>query len=150
MTKNDVDRFERTVVDELKAVFPACQAVVPGMAQRESGSIVVLSSAMTRRPEAGYVTHGVAKAALDAFVRSLAVELGPEGVRVNTVAPGLTLTEATESLPLHVKDAAIARCPLRRNGLPRDVAGAVLFLASDLSEFMTGAYLAVDGRTTMP
>lgn len=143
-------RFERTVVDELKAVFHACQAVVPGMAQRKSGSIVVLSSAMTRRPEAGYVTHAVAKAALDAFVRSLAVELGPDGVRVNTVAPGLTLTEATESLPLHVKDAAIARCPLRRNGLPRDVAGAVLFLASDLSQFMTGAYLPVDGGTTMP
>jgi NAD(P)-dependent dehydrogenase (short-subunit alcohol dehydrogenase family) len=148
--EQDGARFERTVVDELRAVFHVCQAVVPGMAQRKGGSIVVVSSAMSQRPEPGYVAHGVAKSALDGFVRSLAVELGSDGVRINTVAPGLTLTEATESLPLHVKDAAVARCPLRRNGLPRDVAGAVLFLASDLSQFMTGAYLPVDGGYTMP
>ncbi len=112
--------------------------------------IVVLSSAMSQRPAPRYLAHAVAKGALDAFVRSLAVELGSDAVRINAVAPGLTLTEATESLPLHVKDAAIARCPLRRNGLPRDVAGAVLFLASDLSQFMTGAYLPVDGGYAMP
>ncbi len=143
-------RFERTVIDELAALFDVCRAVVPGMVRRGEASIVVISSTMSQRPEAGYLAHSVAKAALDAFVRSLAVELGPDGVRINTVAPGLTLTEATDSLPLHVKDGAIARCPLRRNGLPRDVAGAVLFLASDLSRFMTGAYLPVDGGYTMP
>jgi NAD(P)-dependent dehydrogenase (short-subunit alcohol dehydrogenase family) len=83
------------------------------------------------------------------LARSLACELGPEGIRVNTVAPGLILTDVTANLSPHIKDTASARCPLRRNGLPRDVAGAVLFLASDLSQFMTGSYLAVDGGFTM-
>ena len=86
---------------------------------------------------------------LDAFVRSLAVELGVDGIRVNTVAPGLTLTDATANMLPQQKDAVASRCPLRRNGVPRDVAGAVLFLASDLSQFMTGAYLPVDGGISM-
>ena len=97
----------------------------------------------------GFLAHSAAKASLDSFVRTLATELGPEGIRVNTVAPGLILTDSTANLSPHLKAAAAARCPLRRNGLPRDVAGAVLFLASDLSYFMTGGYLAIDGGTTM-
>jgi NAD(P)-dependent dehydrogenase (short-subunit alcohol dehydrogenase family) len=104
---------------------------------------------MSKLAERGYVAHSSAKAALDAFVRSLAIELGPDGVRINTVAPGLTLTDATANLSRQHKDGAAARCPLRRNGLPRDVAGAILFLTSDLSEFMTGTYLPVDGGFTM-
>lgn len=141
--------FERKLNDELKSVFYLCQAVLPEMIERRNGSIVAVSSTMSRQSEQGYVAHAAAKAALDAFVRALAIELGPSDIRVNTVAPGLTLTDATAALSLQQKDAAAARCPLRRNGLPRDVAGAVLFLASDLSRFMTGTYLPVDGGFTM-
>lgn len=141
--------FQRKITDELKSIFCLCQAVLPEMLQRKSGSIVAVSSSMSKLAERGYIAHSAAKAALDAFVRSLAIEVGPDGVRVNTVAPGLTLTDATANLSRQHKDAAAARCPLRRNGLPRDVAGAVLFLASDLSEFMTGTYLPVDGGFTM-
>ena len=141
--------FERKLTDELKAVFFLFQAVIPGMLERGSGSIVAVSSTMSRLPENGYTAHSAAKGALDAFVRALAGEVGPGGVRVNTVAPGLTLTDATAPLPRQQKESAAARCPLRRNGLPPDVAGAILFLASDLSRFMTGTYLPVDGGYTM-
>ncbi|HEY5955686.1 MAG TPA: amino acid adenylation domain-containing protein, partial [Polyangiaceae bacterium] len=141
--------FEQKLKDELKSIFYLCQAVVPDMLERKSGSIIALSSTMSKTSTSGFIAHSTAKAALDAFVRGLAFELGPEGIRVNTVAPGLTLTDATANLSHQRKDAAAAQCPLRRNGLPRDVAGAVLFLASDLSQFMTGTYLPVDGGHTM-
>jgi 3-oxoacyl-[acyl-carrier protein] reductase len=83
-------------------------------------------------------------------VKSLALELGPSGVRVNVVAPGLTLTDATSFLSQKEKDASALMTPLRRNGLPEDVAGAVLFLASEGARFITGAYLPVSGGIQMP
>ena len=141
--------LERKVSNELKALFYPCQAIAPGMLQRKSGSIVALSSSLSKRSGEGFVAQSTAKAALDAFVRALAVELGPGGVRVNTVAPGVTLTDAAIPMSPAVKEAIAAGCPMRRNGLPEDMAGAVLFLASDLSQFMTGAYLPVDGGFTM-
>lgn len=141
--------FERKINDELKSLFHLCQAVVPEMIERKSGSIIAVSSSMSKLSANGYIAHGTAKAALDAFVRALAIELGPDGIRVNTIAPGLTLTDASAAISPQQRDGAAARCPLRRNGLPRDVAGSVLFLASDLSQFLTGTYLPVDGGFTM-
>jgi NAD(P)-dependent dehydrogenase (short-subunit alcohol dehydrogenase family) len=119
------------------------------MIRRRSGSIVAISSSLSKRSDAGFVAQSTAKAAVDAFVRALAAELGPGGVRVNTVAPGVTLTDAALPMSPSVKAAIANKCPLRRNGLPEDMAGAVLFLASDLSSFMTGNYLPVDGGLTM-
>jgi NAD(P)-dependent dehydrogenase (short-subunit alcohol dehydrogenase family) len=141
--------LERKVSDELKAVFYPCQAVAQQMLRRKSGSIVAVSSSLSKRSNEGFVAQSTAKAAVDAFVRALAAELGPGGVRVNTVAPGLTLTDAAMPMLPSVKATIASRCPLRRNGLPEDMAGAVLFLASDLSRFMTGTYLPVDGGFTM-
>jgi NAD(P)-dependent dehydrogenase (short-subunit alcohol dehydrogenase family)/acyl carrier protein len=141
--------FQRKLDGELQSMFNLCKAVVPGMVEQGGGSIIAISSSMSRTWGTGFIAHSAAKSALDSFVRSLACELGPDGIRVNTVAPGLILTDATANLSPHTKDAASARCPLRRNGLPRDIAGAVLFFASDLSQFLTGAYLPVDGGLTM-
>ena len=141
--------LERKVSDELKAVFYPCQAVAPEMLRRKSGSIVALSSSLSKRTNQGFLAQSTAKAAVDAFVRALAVELGPGGVRVNTVAPGLTLTDAALPMSPGEKARIASSCPLRRNGVAEDMAGAVLFLASDLSRFMTGAYMPVDGGTTM-
>ncbi len=143
------DDFQHNLDNELTALFHVCKATVPDMIERGRGSIIAVSSSMSRTWGKGFIAHSTAKSALDSFVRSLACELGPEGIRVNTVAPGLILTDATANLPPQVKDAAAGRSPLRRNGLPRDVAGAILFLASDLSTFMTGTYLPVDGGFTM-
>ncbi len=141
--------FQRKVNDEVAQLFFLCKAVVPGMIARGEGSIISVSSAMSKSHGAGFIAHSAAKAALDAFVRSLAAELGPEGIRVNTVAPGLIITDATANLSPAVKESAAAWSPLRRNGVARDVAGAILFFASDLSRFVTGGYQPVDGGMTM-
>ncbi len=141
--------FELKLTNELKSIFLLCKAVTPEMIERKSGSIIAVSSTMSKFAQHGYVAHSSAKAALDAFVRAVASELGPDGIRINIVAPGLTLTDSTATMSNQLKDASATRCPLRRNGLPRDIAGAILFLASDLSQFMTGVYLPVDGGHTM-
>jgi amino acid adenylation domain-containing protein len=141
--------LERKVSDELRAIFYPCQAVAPEMLRRKSGSIVALSSSLSKRGNEGFLAQSTAKAAVDAFVRALAAELGPGGVRVNTVAPGLTLTDAAFPMSSTNKSSIASLCPLRRNGVPEDMAGAVLFLASDLSQFMTGTYVPVDGGFTM-
>lgn len=136
---------QRKLSDEVAQLFFLCKEVVPGMIDHGEGSVVSVSSAMSKSHGRGFVTHSAAKAALDAFVRSLAAELGPHGIRVNTVAPGLILTDATANLPASVKDSASAWSPLRRNG----AAGAILFYASDLSRYIAGSYQPVDGGMTM-
>jgi NAD(P)-dependent dehydrogenase (short-subunit alcohol dehydrogenase family) len=141
--------LERKLSDELKAIFYPCQAVAPEMLRRKNGSIVAVSSSLSKRTNEGFLAQSTAKAAVDAFVRALASELGPGGVRVNTVAPGLTLTDAAFPMSAANKAAIASKSPLRRNGVPEDIAGAVLFLASDLSRFMTGSYVPVDGGHTM-
>ena len=146
---HDWDDFQRKLNDEMAQLFFLCKAVVPEMVARGGGSIVSVSSTMSKSHGEGFIAHSAAKAALDAFVRSLAFELGPDGVRVNTVAPGLIITDATANLSPAVKDSAAAWSPMKRNGVAADVAGAILFYASDMSKFVTGSYQAVDGGMTM-
>jgi 3-oxoacyl-[acyl-carrier protein] reductase len=141
--------FERKVRDEMAAAFHPCQAVIPGMIRRGHGAIVNISSGLSRQPGPGYAAHSAAKSALDAFSKSLAAELGPAGIRVNVVAPGLTDTDATAFVPQPVRDAIAQHAPLRRVGKPADVAGAVLFCCVDWSRFVTGAYLPVGGGALM-
>jgi 3-oxoacyl-[acyl-carrier protein] reductase len=95
------------------------------------------------------VAHSSAKSALDAFSKSLALELGPYGIRVNVVAPGLTLTDATAHQPEEMKKAMADRTPLKRLATPEDIAGAVLFYCANWSGFVTGTYLPVCGGTQM-
>ena len=141
--------FERKLVSELRASFFCCQAVVAKMMARGSGCIVNVSSGLSRISGPGFVAHSSAKSALDAFSRSLALELGPSGIRVNVVAPGLTLTDATAHQPEQMRVAAAARTPLRRIGEPDDIAGAVLFFCTDWARFVTGTYLPVCGGSQM-
>jgi 3-oxoacyl-[acyl-carrier protein] reductase len=139
------EEFESKLVGELKSVFSCCQAVLPGMIERKSGSIVAISSTLSRRSSPGFIAHSTAKSGLDAFVRSLAEEVGQFGVRVNVVAPGLTLTDATAWLPDEQKAMMADITPLKRVALPEDVAGAVLAVASGHSRFVTGCYIPVSG-----
>jgi 3-oxoacyl-[acyl-carrier protein] reductase len=141
--------FERKLLGELKASFNTCKAVVPEMVSRRSGCIVNVSSGLSRSSSPGFVAHSSAKSALDAFSRSLAVELGPQGVRVNVVAPGLTITDATANQPEEMKTAIAAHTPLCRLAKPEDIAGAVLFYCSDWARFVTGTYMPVCGGTQM-
>ena len=137
--------FQRKVDNELKASFYCSQAVAAGMKERRRGSIVALSSGAAHRPKEGSVAHSVAKGAIEAFVRCLAVELGPSNVRVNTVAPGFTRTDATAGFPEHLKTAIAGGTPMGRVADPEDVAGVILSLVSDHTGFVTGTCVPVDG-----
>jgi 3-oxoacyl-[acyl-carrier protein] reductase len=141
--------FAAKLDGEMQAAFFCCKAVAPGMVERKRGCIIGISSGLSRYPGIGFCAHSTAKSALDAFMKSLALELGPHGIRVNTVAPGLTITDATSRIPEEQKQAAAAHTPLGRVALPEDVAGAVLMVAADESGFVTGAYLPVSGGTQM-
>jgi 3-oxoacyl-[acyl-carrier protein] reductase len=141
--------FERKLTRELQASFNCCQAVLPSMLKRHSGCIVNVSSGLSRVPGPGFVAHSSAKSALDSFSKSLALELGPQGIRVNVVAPGLVPTDATAHLPAEVHERTKQHTPLRRQARPEDIAGAVLFFCSEYASFVTGIYLPVNGGTQM-
>ena len=137
------EAFEAKLRGELGAAFHGCRAVVPQMLERQGGAIIAITSGLARNPGSGFCAHSAAKAGLEGFVRALACELGPLGIRVNSVAPGLTLTDATAGLPERHKEGAAAHTPLRRNGLAEDVAEAVVGLLQ--AGFVTGATLPVNG-----
>ncbi len=137
------EAFEAKVLGEMGAAFHGCRAVVPQMLERHGGAIVAITSGLARNPGWGFCAHSAAKAGLEGFVRALACELGPMGIRVNAVAPGLTLTDATAQVPEQHKQAAANHTPLRRNGLAEDVAEAVVGLLQ--ARFVTGATLPVNG-----
>ena len=143
------EAFHDKLVGELGAAFFCCRAVVPAMIEQGRGWIIAVSSGLSRHPGHGFCAHSTAKSGLDAFVRALALELGPHGIRVNTVSPGLTITDATAFLPQEAKDASARATPLGRNAEPEDIAGVVLAMATDPSGFVTGAYVPVSGGTLM-
>ena len=141
--------FQAKVNGEMAAAFFCCKAVVGPMLECRDGCIIAISSGLSRRPGEGFCAHSAAKSGLDGFMRALALELGPKGIRVNVVAPGLTETDATSFLPAAHKAAVAKEAPLRRIAQPDDVAGAVLMLASDDARFLTGLYVPVSGGTLM-
>lgn len=146
----DWSDYQRQVDGAVHATYNVCQAVLPHLRQRAQGSIVNLGSDLVARPVVPYHDYSTAKSALVGFSRNLAAELGPLGIRVNCVAPGLVYpTDASRATKEDVKEAIVAQTPLRRIATPADVAGPVLFLASDWSRFMTGQVLYVDGGLVM-
>ena len=127
-----------------------CAAALPEFERRSRGSIVNVATDLIERPSIPYHAYTTAKAALAAFSRNLAAELGPLGVRVNCVAPGLVYpTGSSRETPEGVLESLAAQTPLRRVATPEDVCGPVLFLASDWSRFVTGQTLHVDGGLVM-
>lgn len=143
------DAFEKKLVGELKATFNCCRAVVPGMMERRSGCIIAVSSSLSRHPGAGFCAHVAAKAGLDGFVRSLALELAPYGIRANVVAPGATVTDALAGMSDEQLDAIARMNPTGRIAQPEDVAGAIALLAADDARYINGAYLPVTGGLVM-
>ena len=132
------------------ATYNVCQSVIGHMRQRAKGSIINLASDLVYRPSIAYNDYTTAKSALVGFSKNLATDLGPYGIRVNCVAPGLVApTTSSAHTKESVKDKLIAQTPLGRIATPEDVAGPILFLASDWSRFMTGQVLVVDGGLVM-
>ncbi len=135
---------------ELHAAFLLTKAVAPGMISRAYGRLVYLTAILSRQPRSGMINLGVSKAALDQFVRYVALELAPHGVTANLVAPATVEgTSMSQKLTPEKMQALAAATPVGRLVRPDDVAKAVAFLASDDSAFTTGHYLTVNGGVAM-
>ena len=143
------EQIEAKILGEMKALYNCSQAVLKDMLSRKSGKLIFMSSSLSRFPGFGFSAHAAAKSAMDGMAKVMAMELGPSGITVNVVGPGLTLTDATAGQPKEVHEQVAAITPLRRLGMPDDIAGVVLFLASSLSDYLNGAYIPVTGGSFM-
>lgn len=142
------DEIHKMLAVNLELALHLCQFCARQMLVQGAGVIVNISSLNALRGHAGVAVYSATKAALDGLTRSLARELGPAGIRVNSIAPGYFDSEMTGTLGPKQKDRIVRRTPLGRLGEVKDMVGAVRFLLSDDSRFITGQTLVVDGGIT--
>ena len=139
------EAFEKMMRLNVSAVFNGCRAAAPRMKAQGGGSIINTSSMVSLYGQPSGVGYPTSKFAVNGMTRSLARELGRDNIRVNAVAPGVTRTDMVTNLPQEIVQRVCAPIPLGRMGEPEEVANAFLFLASDLSSYITGEILQVDG-----
>ncbi|NNF76501.1 MAG: SDR family oxidoreductase [Rhizobiales bacterium] len=143
--------FNKIMETNVLSVYQLCNMVCPMMAGDGAGSVIVISSIAGLRGNSVIGIYGVSKAAEAGLVRNLAVEWGPKGIRANAISPGLIKTDFARALwedPVRLERAK-NQTPLRRIGVPEDIAGVALFLASDASAYVTGQNLVADGGETI-
>ena len=138
MLRMEEQQWDAVLTVNLKSAFNFIHALTPVMARQRSGSIISMSSVVGLHGNAGQANYSASKAGLIGLTKSIAKEMGPRGIRANCIAPGFILSEMTEALPEEVRKEWIKTIPLRRGGTPEDVAGVALFLASDLSAYVSG------------
>ena len=144
-------QFQAQIDGTVAGAVHTVQAALPSMRERGGGSVVNILTNLISNPVVQYHAYTTAKSALIGMSRNLAAELGPDGVRVNMLAGGLIMTtQASEPTTPEVQELVRSITPLRRLGTPADIAAAVVALASDLTCFVTGQFIAVDGGLTMP
>ena len=139
------DAFDKVMDLHVKGVFNAPRAAADCMIARGSGVILNTSSMVSIYGQPGGIAYPASKFAVNGLTVSLARELGPKGIRVNAVAPGITETDMMKAVPKEVIEPLIRQIPLRRLGQPEDIANAFVFLASDEASYITGVVLSVDG-----
>jgi len=145
LMRMDEQMWDLVIKVNLKSVFNFTKAVQKYMLKARTGSIINMSSVVGVNGNAGQANYSASKAGILGFTKSVAKELGSRSVRCNAIAPGFIITDMTDKLPENVKEEWIKTIPLKRGGLPEDVANVTLFLASDLSSYMTGQTLQVCG-----
>ena len=143
------DDWRQVIETNLSSVFYTCRAVTRPMMKKRGGSIINLSSIVGVHGNFGQTNYAASKAGIIGFTKSLARELGSRNIRANVVAPGYVKTQLTDVLPDEATAAMLDNTPLGRIAEPREIAGAVRFLASDEASFITGDVLLVDGGLGM-
>jgi len=139
------DDFDKVLEVNLKSVFNLTKAVIRPMMKQRSGSIINMSSVVGVQGNAGQTNYAASKSGMLGFSKSVALELGSRNIRCNSIAPGFIETEMTAKLDEAVVDGWRKAIPLKRGGQPKDIANACVFLASDMSAYITGQTLNVDG-----
>lgn len=145
MLKMDEKQWDMVLNVNLKSAFNFIHAVTPIMMRQKSGSIINMSSVVGVHGNAGQANYSASKAGMIGLAKSIALELGSRGVRANAIAPGFIITEMTDKLPDAVKEDWNKKIPLRRGGTPEEIAKVALFLASDLSSYVSGQVIEVNG-----
>ena len=138
-------QWDQVIQVNLKSAFNFTHAATPVMMRQRSGSIISLSSVVGINGNAGQANYAASKAGIIAFTKSVAKELGSRGVRANAVAPGFILTDMTKALGEETLKQFVSMIPMRRGGEPQEVAKVALFLASDLSSYVSGQVIQVNG-----
>lgn len=133
----------------IKGAFNILKCVVPIMEENKYGKLINITTQAIEKPTSEWLHYITAKSALNGFTKALAVELAPKGIRINLVSPGMTDTELIANVPEKVRLLTAIQTPLRRIATPEDIAGAISFLASDKSDFLTGETIRVNGGQIM-
>ena len=139
------DDFDKVIQVNLKSVFNMTKAVIRPMMKQRAGSIINMSSVVGLKGNAGQSNYAASKAGILGFSKSVALELGSRNIRSNVIAPGFIETEMTGKLDEATVQSWRDAIPLKRGGSPEDIANACVFLASDMSSYITGQTLSVDG-----
>ncbi len=149
MLRMTEEQWDTVINANLKSAFNFIHACLPIMMRQRGGSIINMSSVVGVHGNAGQANYAASKAGMIALAQSVAQEMGPKGIRVNTIAPGFIETAMTEALPDEIRKEWTKKIPLRRAGQTEDVANTALYLASDLSSYVTGQIIQVDGGMNM-
>lgn len=145
MLRMEEDQWDAVINVNLKSAFNFTHAVIPVMSKQRGGSIINMSSVVGEHGNAGQANYSASKAGLIGLAKSIAKEMGPRGIRANCIAPGFIISDMTAAMPEEVRQAWIKTIPLRRGGTVDDVAKVALFLASDLSSYVSGQVISCCG-----
>ncbi len=149
MLKMTEQQWDAVLTVNLKSAFNFIHAVVPVMSKQRKGSIINMSSVVGVHGNAGQCNYSASKAGMIGLAKSIGQEMGKRGIRANAIAPGFIITAMTDQLSDEVKKAWCEKIPLRRGGTPEDIANVALFLASDMSSYVSGQVIQVDGGMNM-
>lgn len=149
VTELNYSDFEKQMDLNIKINLSFIKKLLPQMIERKNGKIITVGSLFSDKPNPNLVHYATAKAALEGFTRAMAFELAPKGIRVNMVSPSMIATDLTADIPEKMKLLSAMQTPLRRLATPEDVAGAVSFLASEKSDYLSGEVIRINGGQLM-
>ena len=149
MLRMTEQQWDAVIAVNLKSAFNFIHACVPVMMRQRGGSIINMASVVGVHGNAGQANYAASKAGLIALAKSIAQEMGPKGIRANAIAPGFIETAMTAALPEDIRKEWCNKIPLRRGGQVEDIANVATFLASDMSSYVSGQVIQVDGGMNM-